>query len=119
MSETQTQTKPYKETLEKVLYTQDYETTSQSWNTYPTNRVKVELVKYEWETLVKWQVQAYEGTKVVITNSKLQIQDGNNVIKQKVRKTSYWDKIVNDETQVKLSMDEFTNLLKEFHKKPE
>lgn len=116
----ETKTKPYKEVLEKELYTNDYETTSESWKTYPTNRIKVQLVNYSWELKdYKWEIKSYQGQKVIITNSKLETEDWQNVIKKKVLKTSYWDKVVDDQTQVKLSPDEFTDLLNNFKKKTE
>ncbi len=118
MAQEKQKLKPYKEVLDKVLYTKDYETESND-KTYPTNRIKVELVDFSWEVEVKWEVKEYSWQKVVITNSKLQLQDWQNVIKQKSIKTSFWEKIVNDETQVKITPDEFTELLKHFSKKPE
>lgn len=110
MAKTQTkELKQYKEVLEKVLYKQDYESTSNG-KTYPTNRIKAELVSYSWETEVKWEVRAYEWQKVVITNSKLQLQDWVSVIKQK----QVWNYIKNDETQVKIWVDEFQELIEFF-----
>lgn len=119
MSQEKQKLKPYIEVLDKVLYTNDYVDKTDDWKIYPRNRVKVSLVDFSWEVEVKWEVKEYSWQKVVITNSKLQLQDWQNVIKQKSIKTSYWEKIVNDETQVKITPDEFTELLKHFSKKPE
>ena len=118
MAQEKQKLKPYKEVLDKVLYSKDYETESNG-KVYPTNRVKVELVDYSWENEIKWEVKPYEWQKVKITNSKLESEDWQNVIKKKVQKTQYWDKIVDDESVVRLSPDEFTELLKHFSKKTE
>lgn len=106
--------KPYKEVLEKNLYSVDYEDTTSDGKKFPKNRVKVDLVSFCWEVEVKWEVREYEWTKIVITNSKLQLQDGNNVIKQKSMKSPYGERIVNDETKVKLSVDEWDWIIEHF-----
>lgn len=105
-----TELQKYKEVLEKNLFSKDYETTSESGHVYPTNRVKVSLVSYSWEVEVKWEVRPYSGQKIVITNSKLQLQDDQYVIKQK----QVWNYIKNDETQVKISVEEFDEIIQHF-----
>lgn len=106
--------KPYKEVLEKNLYSVDYSKEFSNWDSYPVNRIKVDLVSFSWEVEVQNEVREYEWMKIVITNSKLQIQDGQNVIKQKSMKTQYWEKIVNDETKVKITVDEWDEILNYF-----
>lgn len=106
--------KAYKEVLEKNLYSVDYEDETKDGNKYPKNRIKVDLISYSWEVEVQNEVREYEWLKIVITNSKLQLQDWNNVIKQKSMKTPYWEKIVNDETKVKITVDEWDEILNYF-----
>lgn len=114
MAQEKQKLKPYKEVLEKNLYSVDYEDETKDGNKYPKNRIKVDLVSFSWEVEVQNEVREYEWMKIVITNSKLQIQDGQNVIKQKSMKTSYWERIVNDETKVKISIDEWDAIISHF-----
>ncbi len=116
MANTQTkkELKPYKEVLEKNLYSVDYEDETKDGNKYPKNRIKVDLISYSWEVEVNGEVREYEWMKIVLTNSKLQIQDWQNVIKQKSLKTPYGERIVNDETKVKISIDEWDWILEHF-----
>lgn len=114
MAQEKQKLKPYKEVLEKNLYSVDYEDETKDGNKYPKNRIKVDLVSFSGEVEVQNEVREYEWMKIVITNSKLQIQDGQNVIKQKSMKTPYWERIVNDETKVKISIDEWDNIITHF-----
>jgi hypothetical protein len=75
----------------------------------------VDLISYNWETQYNWVIKPYEWQKIMITNSKLELQDWQAVIKSKVFN---W-KTVKDETKIKLSLDEFNNILKHFTKKSE
>lgn len=114
MAQEKTKTKPYKEVVEKTLHNEDYGTESNG-KFYPANRVKVELISYSWEIEKNdGTLQPYEWLKVAITNSKLILQDGQNVVKPKIVKTAKWETIVNDETKVKLSVDEFFEILEKF-----
>lgn len=99
--------KDYKETLKSVLYVKDYENVSTNGKTYPKNRVKVELFDYSFSSDVKGELKDFVWQKVVITNSRLVLQDWQYFIKQKV----VWNKIVNDETKLKLSLLEFRDML--------
>lgn len=114
MAQEKQKLKSYKEVLEKNLYSVDYEDETKDGNKYPKNRIKVDLVSFSWEVEVQNEVREYEWMKIVITNSKLQIQDGQNVIKQKSMKTPYWERIVNDETKVKISIDEWDAIISHF-----
>lgn len=114
MAQEKQKLKPYKEVLEKNLYSVDYEEETKDGNKYPKNRIKVDLISYSGEVEVQNEVREYEWMKIVITNSKLQLQDWNNVIKQKSMKTQYWEKIVNDETKVKITVDEWDDILNHF-----
>lgn len=114
MADTKKELKPYREVLEKNLYSVDYEDTTSDGKKFPKNRVKLDLVSFSWEVEVKWEVREYEWMKVVITSSKLQLQDWQNVIKQKSIKTPYGERIVNDETKVKLSVDEWDWIIDHF-----
>lgn len=114
MAQEKQKLKPYKEVLEKNLYSVDYEDETKDGNKYPKNRIKVDLVSFSGEVEVQNEVREYEWMKIVITNSKLQLQDWNNVIKQKSMKTPYWERIVNDETKVKISIDEWDWILEHF-----
>lgn len=119
MNDSKQKLKPYKEILDKVLYTNDYVLKTDNWKTYPKNRIKVELVDYTWQVEVKWEIRDYQWQKISISNSKIEFQDWQNVIKQKSIKTAYWDRIVKDETVVKITPDEFNEILKHFSKKVE
>lgn len=93
----------YTEKVEKELFSKDY----YKWE-YPQNRVKVELINYSWEYQDKNKgLVPYSWKRIKITNSKLQLQDDNVIIKQKIR----WSYIVNDETNVKLTIQEFDDII--------
>lgn len=117
MAETKTNTslKKYSEKLEKNLYSVDYEVESSNGNKFPSNRVKVDLINYDWEIEIKWEIRPYSWQKIVITNSKLELEDWNAVIKSK---SVNW-KAIKDETKIKISPDEFQDILKHFTKKAE
>lgn len=102
------QKQKYIETVEKELFSKDY-----FKNDYPLNRVKVELINYSWEYQDKNKdLVPYSWKKIKITNSKLQLQDNNIIIKQKIK----WTYIVNDETIVKLTIEEFDDIIKSISK---
>lgn len=105
----ETKTKPYKETLDKVLYEQEYSNTSENGTQYPSHRVRVEHISYNWEYKNNnWEIVPYEWEKIIIRNSKLTLNQWNVEVKKKVR----WTYSVNDETVVKMSIEDFDNLLK-------
>lgn len=105
--------KNHKEVLEKELFTKDYFTDSDNWNSYPKDRVKVQYLSYTWEYLDKDEnYQEYAWDKIKIVVSKLSTQDGNVVIKQKALTKRNWEAYaVNDEKEVFMSVDEYKDLI--------
>lgn len=102
----QVKIKPYKEEVIQNISTKDYTKQSSQGDVIPTNRVKVDLVEYTGEYAQWGKAIAYKGEKIRITLSKLQLQDGQYVIKQKTR----GNYIVNDETVLRLTEDEASHL---------
>jgi len=116
MIKTQTKLKPYKEVVEKVLFSTDYYTQSSNGDKYPTNRVKIEHITYSWQTEIKWEIRDYEGEKIVLRNTKLTFNQYQWQVETK--KKLVWQYIKDDETLVKYSIDEMKDLLKYFWENP-
>lgn len=106
-----TKTKPYKETIVEEKYSKDYY--DDSWE-YPKNRVRVDLVDYEWEVEVKWEIKPYSGRKLLIRNQKLISRDWQVQVKQKANKFGY---IQDDQQVFRISVDEFKDLVLWLNKK--
>lgn len=107
------QIKDHKETLEKVLYETDFSTTSENWKTYPKCRVKAEFYLYEWERLNKEQkYEKYTWEKVVISVSKLTLNEWQIEVAKKILYNKKWDAYtVNDKKEIILSVEEFQDLM--------
>lgn len=95
----------YKEVLEKVLFKKDFYK-----NEYPTHRVSVELVSYTGENLVKNEVNSYSWLKIFIRNTKLTLNKNEVETKKKL----VWNNIVDDETIVKILVDDFDEIIQHF-----
>lgn len=107
------QIKDHKETLEKVLYETDFSTTSENWKSYPKCRVKAEYITYEGERLNKQeQYEKYTWDKVVLTVSKLTLNEWNTEVAKKILYNKNWDAYtVNDKKEIILSVEEFNHLM--------
>jgi len=53
MAQEKQKLKPYKEVLEKNLYSVDYEEETKDGNKYPKNRIKVDLISYSGQVEVQ------------------------------------------------------------------
>lgn len=109
--------KKYKETYLENLYNKTYTNESESGVEYPKNKISVDLYSYEGEYLNSdKEAVAYDGEKVKITNSKMELEDWQFVKKKKVVKTKFWDKALNDESQCVLSKEDFDYMLEYINK---
>ena len=102
----------YTETLKENLYSKVYTKTSKDWEKeYPVNKVKINLYEYNWEYKNKdWENVEYNGEKVKIINTKLIIEDWEYV---NAKKSINW-KVLNDETMVVMSTENFAEMIENF-----
>jgi len=108
-----TEPRKYKETLKEELFSKTYTKLSSDWEReYPVNKVKANLYDYDWEykNNQTWENVEYSGEKVKIINTKLTIEDWNYV---NAKKVINW-RAFNDETQVVMSKENFTDLIESF-----
>lgn len=101
-----TKRKPYREKLISTLYSKEYEKESKNWNSYPSNRILVNLVWYSWET-DNWNEYAWEKVKVM--NFKLTTDQNTWEVVKQVKSVN--GRAVDDVSVSSMSIGQFTELL--------
>lgn len=100
------QPKRYSEEVIEQILVKDYFKES-NWKEYPSNRIRIDHVKYTWESIVKWEIKPYEGEKIRIKLQKLETREGEVAVKMKALKSGY---ITEDETVLRLTEEESNDL---------